>query len=287
MRIDKNSRKTGKYAEMEKLLFTKFKERRARARKTSTKWLVHTAKHFMRIDFPDLALDFKGSQGWVQRFKRRWSIVTRKKTNVKNTTWDETEPKLQAYFCTFRRRLRDAAWWEQHRATLPAVAPAAAATPAVEVDEPDGAAGDELRRRIRDGGDAAAIAAALVARVVTIALASMADETASPPRSPRRAQRLPRAVSHADTPAPDGAAPETAPDGTAAAAEDPDLPWWKRGRGKWGKYLDFQRLNVDQVSHPIPSHPIPSHPIPSHPIPSHPIPSHPIQRRLGAHALHL
>ena len=68
----------------------------------------------------------------------------------------------------------------------------------------------------------------------------------------------------------DGAAAETTTSGTATPTattspaprisgevptprsdEDPDLPWWKRGRGKWGKYLDFQRLNVDQVPMPF------------------------------------
>ena len=127
LRIDKNSRKVGKYAGMERTLFTNFKQRRARARKTSTKWLVHMAKHIMRIDYPEHALDFQGSKGWAQRFKRRWSICTRKKTNAKNTTWEETEPKLQAYFRTFRRRLRDPAWWEQYKADA-----LAAATPLVD-----------------------------------------------------------------------------------------------------------------------------------------------------------
>ena len=29
------------------------------------------------------------------------------------------------------------------------------------------------------------------------------------------------------------------------------MPWFKRGRGKWGKYLPHQRANVDQVPLPF------------------------------------
>jgi hypothetical protein len=273
LRFDKNSRKKGKYAPMERTLFAKFKKRRARARKTTTKWLVHTARHVMRNDYPDYALDFKGSKGWVQRFKRRFNIVTRKKTNVKNTTWEETEPKLQAYFRTFRRRLRDPVWWEQYGA-------AATATPArrqADAVEPDGAIGDELRRGIvrREAeerriveAEADAIGAALAARVVASALASGVDGAGSPRGSPCRAHPPPRAASP-DVPLrspPRTAPPEeplrSSPRKRSRDGEDPlprggcedgrsveeaDLPWWKRGQGKWGKYLDFQRLNVDQV----------------------------------------
>ena len=35
-----------------------------------------------------------------------------------------------------------------------------------------------------------------------------------------------------------------------AKAEGDDLPWHKRGRGKYGKYLPHQRFNSDQASAP-------------------------------------
>ena len=44
LRIDKDSRRVGKYAEMEKELFKRFKARRARARKASPRWLTHMAR---------------------------------------------------------------------------------------------------------------------------------------------------------------------------------------------------------------------------------------------------
>ena len=92
----------------------------------------------MRIDFPADAHDFKGSKSWLQRFKRRKGIVTRKKTNVKNTTWEETEPVLQNYFRAYRRRLCDAEWRSARAATVAAAR--AAQIPAPDVD--GGAAAD-------------------------------------------------------------------------------------------------------------------------------------------------
>ena len=44
LRIDRTSRKVGKYAAMERQLFDRFKARRARARKASPRWLTHMAR---------------------------------------------------------------------------------------------------------------------------------------------------------------------------------------------------------------------------------------------------
>ena len=49
-------------------------------------------------------------------------------------------------------------------------------------------------------------------------------------------------------PSPAPTAPAPAPTAPAPTApEDAPELWWKRGHDKWGKYLPFQRLNVDQV----------------------------------------
>ena len=164
MRIDKQSRRKGKFALMERILFSKFKVRRTRGRKCSPKWFPHTARHIMRTEFPEHAAGFKGSRGWMRRFFKRFSIVRRKRTNNKNTTWEEAKPKLQRYFRAFRRRLRDTEWRRARetavaaaRARQPAAAAAAptaaAATPVAE--EPDGVEGDALRERMRERVDAA------------------------------------------------------------------------------------------------------------------------------------
>jgi len=113
LRIDKTSRRIGRYAAMEKELYRRFADRRAHARKTSARWLVHTARHLMRTSFAEgLSPDkpFKAGPGWLRRFARRWRICRRKKTNCKNSTWEETMPVLQRYFRSFRRRLRSSGW---------------------------------------------------------------------------------------------------------------------------------------------------------------------------------
>ena len=128
MRIDKESRKHGKYVQMKRKLISKYKARRARARKCSAKWFVHTARYRMLTDHPGQA--FKGSDGWLRRMFRRFSLVRRKKTNVKNKTWEETKPVLQRYFRAFRRRLRDSEWKRlQASAAAADTAPAAAVEP--------------------------------------------------------------------------------------------------------------------------------------------------------------
>ena len=105
LRINKESRKKGKYAAMEKELFGLFKARRARGRKVSARWLSHTARHLLRQSNPQAAASFKAGKNWRQRFRSRWGISIRKKTNGKNTTWEETKPVLQRYLRALRRRV--------------------------------------------------------------------------------------------------------------------------------------------------------------------------------------
>ena len=121
LRIDKESRRKGTYAPMEKRLFTLFKQRRARARKCSPKWFVHTARYIMRNEFPAEASAFRGSRGWMRRFFQRFSLCRRKKTNVKNTTWEQTRPVLERYYRSYRRRLRDSHWKSAYATAIAAV----------------------------------------------------------------------------------------------------------------------------------------------------------------------
>jgi hypothetical protein len=110
LRIDKNSRRKGRYSLMEKDLYGRLSDRRKRARKVSARWIVHTARHLMRVHHPDKAEGFKAGPGWLRRFAKRWRLCRRKKTNCKNTTWEDTKPVLQRYFRTFRRRLKAEGW---------------------------------------------------------------------------------------------------------------------------------------------------------------------------------
>jgi hypothetical protein len=216
MRIDKTSRKTGKYAPMEKILYTRFTARRARARKCSPKWFVHTAKHIMRSDFPDDAAAFRGSRSWLRRFFSRKRLVRRKKTNNKNTTWEETKPALQRYFRAFRRRLRDTPWRTARGA--------ARAEAEGEAEGEEGSEGTEARARMRGVWEAE----------------TAATEPADPAASPTAANATEPAAAASRKRSRDEEA-------TAAAAKEQCLPWWQRGRAKWGKYLPHERFNVDQV----------------------------------------
>ena len=106
LRFDKTSRKVGKFANMEKDLHALFVARRARGRRVSARWLSSTARTLMKKLYPEHANDFKGGQDWRRRFAKRFALSQRRKTNVKNKTWAETEPVLLRYFSTLRKRLQ-------------------------------------------------------------------------------------------------------------------------------------------------------------------------------------
>ena len=106
LRIDKESRKTGKFAAMEKELIILFKARRARGRRVSARWLTSTGRQLMARLLPNEAALFKGGKSWRRRFAKRHNLSQRRKTNVKNKNWADTEPVLLRYFATLRRRLQ-------------------------------------------------------------------------------------------------------------------------------------------------------------------------------------
>ena len=106
LRIDTTTRKKGKYEAMERELFARFKARRARGRKVSARWLTAMGRQLMQALHPAEAASFKGGKSWRRRFALRFKIGLRRKTNVKNKTWAETEPVLLRYFRSLRKRLQ-------------------------------------------------------------------------------------------------------------------------------------------------------------------------------------
>lgn len=237
----------------------------------------------MRNEFADQADAFRGSRGWMRRFFKRFSLCRRKKTNVKSTTWEETRPKLEKYCRATRRRMRDDKWKADRaraiaaaRAAAPGVTTAAApsdATPPAHADalpsnpaSPEGEAGRKRARAVWDAGndgsdddgeaEAAAIRAAQAkARATTsaaaisaaaaaaITAAPAADDADDPPIEPPPS--LP--IAPPTTTAPSAASVDEKRVRDEMAAAEADLPWWQRGRSKYGKYLPHQRVNVDQV----------------------------------------
>ena len=108
LRIDAKprARKVGKFADVEKALFSSFRERRARGRKVSGRWLSRTFRALMRSFHPGVAYGSSGGRDWRRRFSLRFNIGVKRKTNVKNKTWADTEPVLLRYFTGLRKRLQ-------------------------------------------------------------------------------------------------------------------------------------------------------------------------------------
>ena len=107
LRIDKvpDSRRVGKYPDMEKEVFRLMKEKRARGWKVSARWVSSTARQVMKTLKP--GVHFAATFAWRQRWRRRFNInPSRRKSNCKNKSFADSEPVLQRYFQGLRRRLQ-------------------------------------------------------------------------------------------------------------------------------------------------------------------------------------
>ena len=264
LRIDKNSRRVGKYAAMEAELYSRFKARRAKKRKTSARWLTAMARHLLKDMDPDAAKSFKGGESWRRRYRRRHNLVVRRKTNIKNQTWEETKPVLQRYCRTLRERVKlTAQELAEHRrlqlAQYAAMDPEQPpplppmprqGLPYASHEEVDQAKGITCRNGQPPPSDDE-IDAAL--RSTPEVLARLAATPESFPdgsyvfalslRVLRRAKVLYDSAVAVATTARDAA--------VAAAVVVPDDDELVRSeREKYGRYLPHQRANVDQV--PIP-----------------------------------
>lgn len=81
----RKSRKPGagrqaSYPEMEKQLYSEFKDLRSKGIKVKEWWFRNRCKEIMREKYPDA--DFKMSDHWFVRFKTRFDISLRRPTNV-------------------------------------------------------------------------------------------------------------------------------------------------------------------------------------------------------------
>ena len=107
LRVDKHpsSRRKGKYPDLEKEVYRRFKEKRVRGRKVSARWVSSTARQVMMQLHPKVY--FRATASWRRRWARRFNINTnRRKSNVKNKSFADSEPVLLRYFQGLRRRLQ-------------------------------------------------------------------------------------------------------------------------------------------------------------------------------------
>ena len=106
LRIDRDPlrRRKGMYHAMELKVFQLFKARRARGRKVSPRWLTATSKKVMKEMHPHVP--WEGSYNWRRRFAKRFHIGQKRKSNVKNKTWEQSEPVILRFLATLRKRLQ-------------------------------------------------------------------------------------------------------------------------------------------------------------------------------------
>ena len=78
----------------------------------SSRWLAVAACNILRKCYPNVpgAANFAGGKDWRRRFARRHGVGVRKKSNVKNKRWEDTEPVLLRYFAGVRKRVRGEDW---------------------------------------------------------------------------------------------------------------------------------------------------------------------------------
>ena len=91
---------------MEKQLYEKLKEHRAKNRKVSERWIQLTARKIQRdLDVQDgtkLSRHFKASRGWFHRFRKRFGIKFRKRKSGKKNSTDDNIPTIVKWYSYFR-----------------------------------------------------------------------------------------------------------------------------------------------------------------------------------------
>ena len=86
-----------KYIAQEMKLNVAFKLRRSKGQKINGLWLKLKFKQILSKDKPQGWDQFKCSNGWLSRWKRKYNIVLRKRSNKKRKKLQEREPLLQHF----------------------------------------------------------------------------------------------------------------------------------------------------------------------------------------------
>ena len=102
----------GKFQEAEEAIYQEFTASRKVGKRVGPRWLKqcatrHVRKVYVGTDLEGPAKSFSAQRGWFRRFCKRWNIVLRRKTNVKQKPISERLPKIARYFALFRQRLKN------------------------------------------------------------------------------------------------------------------------------------------------------------------------------------
>ena len=78
-------------------LYKLFKARRAAGRVVSRRWLRFKLRDSVRICYPEKAATFKGGYSTLQRWRKKYKVVPRRRTNKKRKKLAERIPRWQRY----------------------------------------------------------------------------------------------------------------------------------------------------------------------------------------------
>ena len=84
-----------RYPEAEAELHREAKEKRAKGRKVSARWINVRSRFYMSKHYP--GVKWVGGQGYQRRACRRWGFVPRKVTNFRSSSTLEKLPFIQVY----------------------------------------------------------------------------------------------------------------------------------------------------------------------------------------------
>jgi hypothetical protein len=92
--------KIGKFPNEENLLFEKICMRREDGRKVSSRWCKTQMKKLLREKKPNEFEKFKASNNWIYRFKRRFQLSLRSRTNMKSKSTEQRLPEIRKFHRT-------------------------------------------------------------------------------------------------------------------------------------------------------------------------------------------
>lgn len=102
----------GKFHKAEAEIHKEFLAAREQGKRVGPHWLRqcarrHVQKMYTGTPLEGLAKQFTAKAKWMRRFRARFKIVLRRKTNVKRIPTAMRIPKIKRWFALFRRRLRN------------------------------------------------------------------------------------------------------------------------------------------------------------------------------------